>query len=186
MPAKKKGAKKKTKKRIGKATLNAKNPWVMIIPAAVGLLSGAKVNAKLNEMVLHDKVDGKIVGFGELGVGAGLMFIKFGKKKTVVEVVTGSFAAGLGVRKLLSEFGVWPETTAVTGYKQTPIVARRPSSVRRMSGFGDVPVIGAPDNQGYKTKGAMNGSGANGYGVSKVLGHVMSNSNGNGSGMAHR
>jgi len=148
MATKKKKTTKKKKSRIGKSGLNANNPLIPIVTGVIGLLVSPKANAWVDDTLLKGKVDGKIIGGSELTIGAGLLFIKFGKKKYIAQVATGGFAAGMGIRKLLLEFGV---LNGVAGYKAAPVIARRPAAVRRMGSYGNVPVIGL--TPGYMTKG---------------------------------
>jgi len=166
---KKKTTKKKKGSSVGKASLNANNPIIPIVTGIIGLLAAPKANTYLETDLLKGKVDGKVIGFVETGLGAGLLFVKFGKKKTILQVAAGGFAAGMGIRKLLSEFGV---ITGVQQFKDVPVMGKRhPAPVRRMNGFSNVPALGGTD--GYNAPSAMNGT----YGttISKVMGNVVTN-----------
>ncbi len=180
MPAKTKKAKKKSsttrRRKVGAMALNVSSPLVMYGPIAGGFLMGDKINDQIDKMLPDDKVGQKIKGGLEGGIGAALVFMKLGKKKTVIEVVAGGVLLGAGVRRLLKEFGI------ITGYQSVPVVAKR-----HLNGYGAVPVVG---NGGYKTartslNGALNGV-FNGYQVPPVpygAGANVMGSTGSGSGL---
>lgn len=182
--AKRKGSKaKKTvrRRKVGATALNASNPLVMFGPMVGGFLLGDKINTAIDNALPDDKVGQKTKGILEGGIGAALVFMKLGKKKTVVEMVAGGVLAGAGVRRLLKEFGI---ITGIGGYQSVPVVARRHQ--KQLNGYGSVPVIG---NGGYKTSqyslnGALNGVG--GYQVPLAAGssNVM-NGFGSGSGISN-
>lgn len=176
--AKKKTAKKRKpvrRRRVGATALNVKNPIVMFGPIVGGFLLGDKINTAIDTALPDDKVGQKTKGILEGGIGAALVFMKIGKKKTVVEMVAGGVLAGAGVRRLLKEFGI---ITGIGGYQSVPVVARRH---HQLNGYGSVPVIG---NGGYTTsKYSLNGAlnGVPGYAVpspagsSNVMGGVGNN-----------
>lgn len=174
--ATKKKAKAKSKPRrhkVGAAALNLSNPLVMYGPIAGGFLLGDKLNDAIDKALPDDKVGQKLKGGAEAGLGALLVFMKLGKKKTVPEVIAGGVLLGAGVRRLLKEFGV------ITGYQSVPVVAKR-----QLNGYGAVPVVG---NGGYKTsRVALNGV-FNGYQVPGVpygaAGVMGSTGAGSGSGL---
>lgn len=189
--AKKKGSKKKStvrRRKVGALALNASSPLVMFGPMVGGFLLGDKINDAIDKALPDDKVGQKAKGMIEGGLGAALVFMKLGKKKTVVEMVAGGVLAGAGVRRLLKEFGV---ITGIGGYQSVPVVARR--HTKMLNGYGKVPVIGN-NGGGYKTSqyslnGALNGVGDGGYQVPMAAGssNVMSGFNsgsGSGSGLS--
>lgn len=162
---KRKGSKKKTttRRKVGAAALNLKNPMVAILPVAGGFFLGDMINDKIDTLLPDDKLSQKAKGMVEGGLGAALILMKIGKKKTAVEVVAGGVLAGAGLRRLLKEFGV---LNGIGGYQSVPAIANRER--RRLNGYGAVPVVG---NGGYKTSqyqlnGSLNGVG--GYNVPPV------------------
>lgn len=176
MPRKRKANKRKSvrRRRVGATALNANNPMVKLGSVAAGFLLGDKINGAIDTALPDDKVGQKTKGLIEGGLGAALVFMKMGRKKTTIEVVAGGILAGAGARRLLKEFGI---ITGMGGYDSVPVVARRH---HQLNGYGSVPVI-AGGNGGYKTsqyalKGALNGIG--GYqvplaaGSSNVMGSV--------------
>lgn len=136
MPRKRKTKKRSThhRRRMGAgAKLNADSPMLMIASAAGGWLLAPTINPALDKVL--GTMDEKIKGGIEGGVGAALLFMKLGKKKTVVQSVAGGVLAGAGLKRLLQAFGV------INGFQSVPVIAGR-----MLQGFGEVPVIG---NAGY-------------------------------------
>lgn len=181
MPKKKKAAKRKTsvrRRRVGAMALDVKNPLVMFGPMVGGFLLGDKINGAIDTALPDDKVGQKAKGIGEGGIGAALVFLKIGKKKTPIEMIAGGVLLGAGVRRLLKEFGV---IQGIGGYQSVPVVAARHRS--RLNGYGAVPVIG----NGYSpNRVALNGAlnGVPGYAVPAPPASVM-NGIGSGSGVSN-
>jgi hypothetical protein len=175
--AKKTKAKKRkspVRRRVGATALNLKNPIVMYGPIVGGFLMGDMINNAIDKALPDDKVGQKIKGGAEAGIGAALVFMKLGKKKTIIEVVAGGVLAGAGVRRLLKEFGI---ITGIGGYQSVPVLGRRAG----VNGYGAVPVIG----NGYKTsRTALNGVLNGGYQVPQVPSKLnVMGSTGSGSGL---
>lgn len=172
MPKKKKAAKRKTsvrRRRVGAMALDVKNPLVMFGPMVGGFLLGDKINGAIDTALPDDKVGQKAKGIGEGGIGAALVFLKIGKKKTPIEMIAGGVLLGAGVRRLLKEFGV---IQGIGGYSSVPVVAARHRS--RLNGYGSVPVIGN-GQQGYNTNRGLNGAlnGVPGYAVPAPPSSIM-------------
>jgi hypothetical protein len=167
--------KKKTKKRksgsrrkVGAAALNASNPLVMYGAMAGGFLLADKINEQI------DKVTGtmnqKIVGAAEGGIGAALVFMKLGKKKSVVEVVAGGVLLGAGVKRLLKEFGI---LNGIGGYQSLPVLGRK---VSQLNGYGKVPVLGGYNTNSQALNGVFNGYQVPRSPASSIMGSVGSGS----------
>lgn len=150
------------RRRIGAASMTASNPIVMIGSLAAGyFLAATPVNDALDK-VIPATVDKKLVAAGEAGIGALLLMGK--GKKTMLKSIAGGVLAGAGLKRLVDAMKApapTTTTTAVTGWKQVPVIG---------GGYKMVPVIGAP---GYTVP---NNAGMNGYNVpnnnsmSKIMG----------------
>lgn len=152
--AKKKSKKRKgsRRRRIGAAGLNPRSPLVMAAGAAAGFFLGDKINEHI-ETATNGKVDGKIIGGAEAGLGA---FLLLRKKKTMLTSLGGGFLAGMGAKKLAKELGI---INGVGGFRTVPV----------LGGFRDVPVIGARRMAGYiPSSGRMGG-----YTVPRTASNVM-------------
>jgi len=131
---------KGTRRRRRVGALSPSSPMVKIGAVALGyFLTAIPVNGMIDK-VSAGKLDSKIIGAGEVGLGALLLL---SKKPSLIKTIAGGVAAGAGVKRLLSSFGIGPAATipAVTGYGKVPVIG----------GYGQVPVIG---NRG---KAAVNG-----------------------------
>jgi hypothetical protein len=137
MATKKKSKKKGTsrrRRRVGAMALNPANPLVKLVPIGIGYFFGDKINTPIMNAI-GDKLDPKIIGIGEAGIGAYLTF--FDKKPSLIKVAFGGLLLGMGAKKTLSEFGIG-SFVSVGGYGQIPVIGRS-----RMNGYGDIPVIGS-------------------------------------------
>lgn len=129
------------RRRMGAAggKLNASSPLVKWGSVAVGYFLGPKINAQITKLV-GDKVDGKIVGAAEAGLGF-MLAMRKGGKKGMVQTVAGGVLMGAGIRQVLSSFGIG-------GYGNVPVIGRA---------YGNVPVIGRPGTRGYTPNRSLNG-----------------------------
>ncbi len=150
---------------MGAVKMNPNNPIVKFGSIALGYFLGDKINAQLDKLV-GDKVDGKIVGAAEAGIGA---FLVFGPgKKNLVKALAGGVLLGAGVKKAMTEFGIG----GVGPYGRVPVIG---------GAYGNVPVIGkrmgayTPNRQlgSYTPNNSLNGR-------QKVMGAINP---GSGSGM---
>lgn len=143
--AKRKSKKAKGRRRVGAAKLNANNPIVKLGSIALGFFLSEKINAPIVKAV-GTKLDGKIIGAAEAGVGAWLVFGK--GKKTMVKAVAGGVLLGAGVKKAMTEFGIG----SFGPYGRVPVVA---------GAYGRVPVLAgySPNStlNGYNTNQTLNG-----------------------------
>lgn len=131
------------RRRVGAMALSAKSPLVMYGSMGLGFVAGDTINEQIDKVT--GTMDGKVVGGITAGVGAGLVFMKLGKKKTVVEVAAGGILVGAGAKRLLKEFGVLNgigRRRRVNGYGQVDVV----------SGYGQVDVL-----SGYSPNRNLNG-----------------------------
>lgn len=174
--AKKKKSTGSKRKKVGAMSLSASSPLVMYGSIAAGYFFGDKLNDAVDKAT-GGKIDGKIVGGAEAGLGALLVFGK--GKKSLPKTIAGGVLLGAGAKKMLKEFGV------ISGYGSVPVVGRR-----RINGYGSVPVVG-----GYTPSvmlaGALNGNGNGmnaGYPVPRPPHKqvVGSYDDGNGSGITDR
>lgn len=108
-----------------------------------------------------DNID--IVGVGEAGVGALLLFMG---KPSLLKTVAGGVLLGAGVKKLTEKAG------AVNGYQAVPVIGNR----KRVGGYQAVPVIGNTPAQLQGVPAQLQGYRVNGYtqNGSGVLGRVGS------------
>jgi hypothetical protein len=168
--AKKKAKSKKAstttrRRKVGAMALNAKSPLLTYGAMAGGFLMADTINAQVDKVTgtMDDKIKGGITG----GIGAALVYMKLGAKKSPLEVVAGGVLVGAGVKRLLKAFGI------LNGFQSVPVLGRR-----QVNGYGKVPVLG-----GYQTNPvALNGV-FNGYQVprtpgSQVVGSAGGYSNG--------
>lgn len=157
-------AKRKAKKKTGRrrkvgATLNPNNPIVKYGSIALGYLMGDKINAQVTKLA-GDKIDGKIVGAAEAGLGAFLVF--GGGKKSMLKTVAGGVLLGAGAKKVMTEFGIG----GIGPYGRVPVVA---------GAYGKVPVVaGAKRINGYSPNASLNGYTPNSSlnGKMKVMGAI--------------
>lgn len=152
------------RRRIGAMALNAKSPMVQIGSLAIGFLMGDQINAMVDKVT--GTMDAKLVGAAEGGLGAALMFMKIGAKKSALEVGAGGVLAGAGVKRLLKAFGV---INGIGGYQSVPVIGRKMLPASSMQGYGAVPVV-----SGYQVP-RLNGV-FNGYKVpgNSVMGSIGS------------
>lgn len=142
--AKSKTKKKKTvrRRRIGSmGKLNPASPIVTYGSIAAGFVMGTKIDTMLAK-VIPAGVDPKIVGVGEIGIGALLVYSK--GKKTMLKTVAGGVLLGAGIKKTMTAFGIGN----IGGYQMVPAV----------SGYSKVPAV-----SGYTP-----GQGMNGYTTAKT------------------
>lgn len=163
MAKRKKAKSKSRRRRVGAAGMNPNNPIVKYGSMALGYLMGDKINAQVAKMV-GDKVDGKIIGAGEAGLGAFLVF--GGGKKSMLKTIAGGVLLGAGAKKVMTEFGIG----GIGPYGRVPVVA---------GAYGRVPVVaGAKRINGYTPNNALNGYTPNSSlnGKMKVMGAIHSGS----------
>lgn len=171
MAKKKKGTKKTSthRRRMGAMALNAESPMLMIASGAAGYFLGDTINTALDKVL--GTMDEKLKGGIEGGVGAALLLMKMGKKKTVLQTISGGVLAGAGAKRLLKAFGV------ITGYQSVPVIGNR-----MLAGYGSVPVV-----NGYNVPQALPSSRVagvfNGYNVPPVPKQQVMGGMGNGSGL---
>lgn len=154
-------AKRKTKKkatrrrrRVGTMALTASNPLVKYGSMVGGFLLGDQINPMIDKVT--GTMDQKLVGGATAGIGAALVFMKLGKKKTVVETVGGGLLIGAGAKRLLKEFGI------MNGFRAVKPINGVNRPMKRMNGFQDVDVV-----NGFKTARIPLGGGA-----SNVMGNA--------------
>lgn len=107
--------------------MNANSPVVQIGALAVGYFLGDTINGPIQSLT-GGKIDPKITGIAETGIGAMLIL---SKKKTMTKTLIGGVLAGAGLKQSLKSFGV------ISGYGSVPVIGRR-----MVAGYGNVPVIG--------------------------------------------
>jgi hypothetical protein len=123
MPKRKHHKKKSHRRRVGAMSLSPTSPLVIYGSMALGYFLGDKINTPIDTAVAG-KVDSKIIGVGEAGIG---FLLAFKGKKSTIKTVAGGVLIGAGAKRLLKDFGV------VSGFRQVPV----------LSGFRKVPVIGS-------------------------------------------
>jgi len=143
------------RRRMGAMALNANNPVVTLGSVAAGyLMAATPVNSALDK-VTGGKIDAKILGAAQVGLGA-LVIMKKGGKKSLPLTIGAGVLAGAGLKRLLVAMGV------VSGFQSVPVIG----------GYRSVPVIG--NGNGYRVP-----AGLGGYTTSpvKVMGKCGSNQN---------
>lgn len=167
--------KKKTttrrRSRVGAAgVLNPASPLVKFGSIALGyFMLGDKINAKITEAA-GDKVDGKLIGAAEGGLG---YMLSFGKgKKSLIKTIAGGILLGSGAKLLMGEMGVG----AAGPYGRVPVIA---------GPYGNVPVIAGSRRRvgAYTPNNALNGYSPNQSLASKIMSGVSTSDNGSGSGI---
>jgi hypothetical protein len=101
-----------------------------------------------------------MIAVGQIGLGGALVFLKLGKKSLVSEVA-GGLLIGSGLKRAMVVFK--DGATTMSGYGDVPVIGayKTPGQLgRKVAGYGDVPVIGA-----YAPNSALNGA-------SKVMGSM--------------
>lgn len=133
---------KKTKKKVGAVALRATSPIVKFGSIAAGYFLADKVNEQI--VKLTGTMDPKIVNGILAAGGLYFTFLHKGKKSTIMAALSG-FAAGVGAKGLLVDFGI---VNAVAGFREMPVIGS----------YGDVPVIGnyAPASGNLSGVGAYN------------------------------
>lgn len=163
---KRKGKATRRRRRIGGMKLSASNPLVKFGSMGAGFLLGDKINPAIDKMT--GTMDPKIVGAGEAGIGAALVFMKLGKKPaSVIQVIAGGVLLGAGAKRLLKAFGIM---NGIGGYGSVPVIGQR-----RLNGYGAVPVIGGY-TPNMNLAGVLNG----GYTVPSSSLNVMGSPSGSG------
>jgi hypothetical protein len=158
-------AKKTSKRRkVGAMSLTANSPLVKFGSIAIGYLMGDTLNQKLIDKLFGTPTDpvktGKMVAVGQIGLGGALVFLKLGKKSLISEVA-GGLLIGSGLKRAMVVFK--DGATTMSGYGDVPVIGayKTPGQLgRKVAGYGDVPVIGA-----YAPNSALNGA-------SKVMGSM--------------
>lgn len=147
------------RRRVGAMALTASNPLVKYGSMAAGFFVADDINQGIDKFT--GTMDAKAKGAITSGIGAGLVFMKLGKKKTVVETVAGGLLIGAGAKRLLKEFGI------MNGFRAVPAV--NGAMPKRLNGYQNVNVLnGYPTARipmnGYKVPGGVSTSLAgNGY-----------------------
>ncbi len=143
------------RRRVGAMALSATSPLVKWGSVAAGYFLGPKINEQIVKLV-GDKVDAKIVGAAEAGIGF-LLAMRKGRKG-MLQTVGGGVLLGAGLKQLMESFGIG----AIGPYGRVPVIG---------GAYGNMPVIG---RHGYTPNHSMNGytpSGTLGRG-GKVMGSV--------------
>lgn len=132
------------RRKVGATKINANSNLVKIAALAAGYFAGDKINEQVTKMA-GDKIDGKIIGVAETGIGA---FLVLGPgKKTMLKTVAGGVIAGAGIKKLMGEFGIG----AVGPYGRVPVIGQS-------NPYGRVPVIAGARRVGAYTPNQQLGS----------------------------
>jgi len=139
MAKKRKKSSGRRRRRIGGIAMSASSPLVKFGSMAAGYFLADKVNEQIVKVT--GTLDPKIVNGILAAGGLYFTFMHKGKKSTLVAALAG-FAAGVGAKGLLSDFGV------VSGFREMPVIGA----------YGDVPVIGnyAPTSGNLSGIGAYN------------------------------
>ncbi len=171
--AKKKGSKKTTRRRrrIGAMSLAAGSPLVKFGSIAAGYLLGDTINQQLIDKIFGTPTDpvktGKTIAIGQIGLGGALLFLKLGGKKSMLVEAGAGILLGAGLKRAMVVFKTG--ATTMSGYGDVPVIGayRTPGQLgRKAGGYGDVPVIGA-----YNPASALNGTG-------KIMGSMNPNGSG--------
>lgn len=122
-------------------SLSATSPIVKWGSIGLGFLFGDKINDQIDKVIDPGKIDQKIEGLGQFGLGTAYIFIMKGKKNVILTAVSG-IVAGAGVKRSMKAFGMggYQNVPSVNGYQNVPSV----------NGKGRVRMLGAnnPGNGG--------------------------------------
>jgi len=147
-------ATRRRRRSVGALSMSASSPLMKYGPIALGFFLAAKINAPLDKMI-GDKVDGKIVAGGQVGLG--YMLALGPGKKSLIKSVAGGLLLGSGAKRAMTEFGIggigsaYGNTPVVAGaYGNTPVLAGR----RRLNGYSPNRAM-----NGYTPNSALNGNG---------------------------
>lgn len=141
------------RKRIGAASINPKNPLVLLVSVGAGFLAGDKIYSALDKVIPTKSVaatattpatttkvvSDTILGGGFVGIGA-LLALK--GKRTLPKTIAGGIMAGAGLKWALKDQGV------ISGFASVPVVGSM--GRKRMAGYQSVNVLG-------KVPSALNG-----------------------------
>lgn len=150
------------RRRVGAVALTG--PFMTYGPIVLGYLMAGTVNPLVDKVT--GTMDQKLVGAAQSGIGGALVFMKLGRRKTMVQTVVGGVLLGSGLKRLATSFGV---VNGIGGYGAVPVIGRR------MNGYGKVPVIG----NGYTPNASLNGA-FSGYQVPRAVNNIMGNASGSG------
>lgn len=154
MAKKRKGSKKTSRRRrIGALNLSPSSPLIKIAAVGAGYLLAAKPVNEMLDKVTAGKVDSKIVGAGQAGIGAMLLL---SKRPSMLKTIAGGIAAGSGAKRLVDAFK-GTATPAVTGFRNVPAIGA----------FRNVPAL-----SGYNPNASMNGYTPRSGTVGRVMGSV--------------
>lgn len=152
------------RRRIGSAmALSPTSNLVKLGSAALGYLMADKINAPIDKAV-GDKIDGKLVAAGQVGIGYMLALRKSGKK-SLVTTILGGVMLGAGVKRAMQSFGIGgigpygrvPVIGAPYGpYGRTPVIAGGYSPSRSLNGYTPSRSL----NKVMAGAGVMNGTGS--------------------------
>ena len=169
MAKKRKRTHSRRRHRVGALNMKAGSPLIKFGSIAAGFLLGNQLNQSLIDKMVGTPTDpvktGKTIAIAQVGIGSALLFLKLGKKpKGLIEEVLGGILLGSGLKRASVVFK--SGATTMSGYGDVPVIGayKAPGQIgmsKKVAGYGDVPVIGS-----YTTPGALNGS--------KVMGNVDS------------
>lgn len=155
--AKKKGKKPTRRRRRSMGALNMQSPKVNIAALAAGALGGLiwgdKINEQIDKIIPADKVDGKLVATGQVGLGSAYAFL-VKKKRTTIVTGALSLASGVligsGIKRGMKEFGMG--NISINGYQD----------VNAVNGYQDVNAV---NGAGRRRRVLGNNSPGNGMGM---------------------
>lgn len=173
------------RRRIGAATLNPKNPLVMLAAVGAGYMLSDQIYAAIDKAipttttpatattpaVVKNVISDTVLGSGFVGLGA-LVALKMGKP-SLIKTVAGGIAAGAGLKFILKDQGV------VTGFPSIPVIGRATNPFpggNQVKGYPSMPVVGKIPNQlkGYITSRTAAGAGAMGMIPNQLKGYTTS------------
>lgn len=167
MATKKKTKNRRKTRRVGGIGLKPDSMITKVLAVAAGyFLLADPINDQLDKLIpkktpdpdpapattvsgMLDNVD--LVGVGETGVGAALLFMG---KSSLLKTLAGGILVGAGVKRLTSA------DKAIKGYQSTPVIGY---AKKRLAGYQSTPVIGKVPAQLQGLPGQLQGYRVNGY-----------------------
>jgi len=129
MAKKRKKTATRRRRRVGAMALNANSTLMKFAPVIAGFLFADKINPMIDKLT-GGKIDSKLIGAGQTGLGALLVFGK--GKKSMLKTLGGGLLLGTGAKRLTQSFGIG----RIGGYGNIPVLGNR------VNGYHSVPVLG--------------------------------------------
>lgn len=148
MAKKRKKTATRRRRRVGAMALNANSTLMKFAPVIAGFFFADKINPMIDKLT-GGKLDPKLVGVGQAGLGALLVFGK--GKKSMLKTLGGGLLLGTGAKRLTQSLGVG----RIGGYSNVPVLGNR------VNGYHSVPVLGNRSVGAYTPNSSVGAYNAN-------------------------